>query len=108
MCRQYNRGERRTSLQNKPIHDLIGMISELGIVGIIVVICTTVFAISWILLPFLVSTVQRSTYSCSRELPALNRRVDLIMSKILFESKESKELSPHDTISPTTTDGKVT
>jgi len=74
MWRQYNRGERRTSLQNKPIHDLIGMRSEVGVVGIIVVICT----------------------------------MELIMSKILFESKESKELSPHDTISPATTDGKVT
>jgi len=108
MWRQYDRSERRTSLQNKPMHDLIGMISELGVVGIIIVICTTVFAISWISLPFLVSAVQKSTYSCSRELRALNRRMDLIMSKIFFESKESKELSPHDTISPTTTDGKVT
>ena len=62
MWRQYNRGERRTSLQNKPIHDLIGMRSEVGVVGIMVVICTTVFAISLILLPFLVSTVQRTTY----------------------------------------------
>jgi predicted RND superfamily exporter protein len=84
------------------------MISELGIMGIIGMICATIFAISWILLPFLVSAVQRSTYNCSRELRALNSRMDLIISKIFFESKEPKELSPHDTINSTTTDGKIT
>ena len=84
------------------------MISELGIGGIMVVICTTVFAISWILLPFLVSAVYRSTSNCNRELRALNRRIDLIISKIFFESKEAKELSSHETINSTTTDGKVT
>jgi hypothetical protein len=67
------------------------MLSELGLGGIIVVLCTSVFAISWILLPFLVSAVQRSTSNCSRELRALNRRMDLIMNKLFFESRELKD-----------------
>jgi hypothetical protein len=95
-------------LQNKSIDELIRMLSELGIGGIIVVLCTSVFAISWILLPFLVSAVHRSTSNCSRELRALNRRMDLIMNKIFFEPKELKELAPHEPINSTTTDGKVT
>ena len=84
------------------------MISELGTVNVIFVICAAVFAISWILLPFLVFTMQRSINKCSQELRLFNRKADLIISRILFESKELKDSSSLDTMKTATTDGQVT
>ncbi len=55
-------------MQNKSLDDFIRMISELGTVNVIFVICAAVFAMSWILLPFLVFTIQRSINKCGREL----------------------------------------
>ena len=95
-------------MQNKSLDDLVRMISELGTVNVIFVICAAVFAISWILLPFLVFTMQRSINKCSRELRLFNRKADLIISRILFESKELKDSSSLDTIKTATTDGQVT
>ena len=95
-------------MQNKSLDDLVRMISELGTVNVIFVICAAVFAISWILLPFLVFTMQRSINKCSRELRLFNRKADLIISRILFESKELKDSSSLDTMKTATTDGQVT
>jgi len=95
-------------VQNKSLDDLVRMISELGTVNVIFVICAAVFAISWILLPFLVFTMQRSINKCSRELRLFNRKADLIISRILFESKELKDSSSLDTMKTATTDGQVT
>ena len=95
-------------MQNKSLDDLIRMLSELGTVNVIFVICAAVFAVSWILLPFLVFTIQRSINKCGRELRLFNRKVDLIISRILFEPKESKDSSSLDPINSTTTDGHVT
>ena len=95
-------------MQNKSLDDLVRMISELGTVNVIFVICAAVFAISWILLPFLVFTMQRSINKCSQELRLFNRKADLIISRILFESKELKDSSSLDTMKTATTDGQVT
>ena len=95
-------------MQNKSLDDFIRMISELGTVNVIFVICAAVFAMSWILLPFLVFTIQRSINKCGRELRLFNRKADLIISRFLFECKESKDASSLDTINSTTTDGQVT
>ncbi len=90
------------------LNDLIRTISELGIVGVLVAISLIVLATFWLVLPFIVFAVHRATYNCSRELRACNSKLDLIMSGISFESKESTKLSPHHAINSTTQDGKVT
>ena len=95
-------------MQNKSLDDFIRMISELGTVNVIFVICAAVFAMSWILLPFLVFTIQRSINKCGRELRLFNRKMDLIISRFLFESKEVRDSSSLDTINSTTTDGQAT
>jgi ABC-type molybdate transport system permease subunit len=94
-------------VQNRSMDDLIKMLSELGTVNVIFVICAAVFAMSWILLPFLVFAIQRSINKCGRELRSFNRKMDLIISRILFEYKEPKDLSSLDTINQKTTDGQV-
>ena len=101
--------ERRTLLNHKLIDELIRTMSEVGIVGITGVIFTLVLAVFWLLLPFVVCAMQRSTYKSSRELRVLNKKMDLILSTIAAQSKVSKDFPPLDTVnSSITTDGKVT
>src|SRR5262245_60639039 len=82
---------RSTPLPHKPMDDLVRMISELGIIGIIAVLVTLVLTVFWILLPFLVCAVQRSTSNCRRELRMLNRKLEQILSKIEVASKASTD-----------------
>jgi hypothetical protein len=94
-------------VHNTSIDDLIRMISARGIMGILGVIGAAVFAISWMVLPCFVCAVQRSTSHCRQELRALNRKMDLVIHRMLFECKESQDLSPHETINPPIMDGKA-
>jgi hypothetical protein len=100
--------ERRTPLNHKLMDDLVRTTSDIGIVGSMAVILTLVLAVFWILLPFVVCAVQRSTYKSSRELQVLNKKMDLILSTIEAQSKASKDFSPLDTVNSITTDRKVT
>jgi predicted RND superfamily exporter protein len=86
--------------------DLVRMISELGIIGIIAGLVTLVLTVFWLLLPFLVCAVHRSTSNCRRELRALNRTLDQILSKIEVASKASTEVSHLDT-THSTANGQV-
>jgi len=94
-------------LQHKLTDDLVRTISELGIVGIIAVLVTLVLAVFWLLLPFIVCAVQRSTSNCRRELRALNSKLEQILSKIEAASKASTDVSQLDTTHSTTTNGQV-
>jgi hypothetical protein len=94
-------------LPHKPMDDLVRTISELGIIGIIAVLVTLVLTIFWILLPFLVCAVQRSTSKCRRELRVLNRTLEQIVSKIEVASKASTDVSHLDTTHSTTANGQV-
>ncbi len=94
-------------MQNTSIDDLIRMISARGIMGILRVIGPAVFALSWLVLPFVVSAVQRSTSHCRQELQALHSKMDLVMHRILLECEASQDLSPHETIHPPIMDGKA-
>jgi predicted PurR-regulated permease PerM len=94
-------------LQHKLTDDLVRTISELGIVGIITVLVTLVLAVFWLLLPFIVCAVQKSTSNCRRELRALNNKLEQILSKIEVASKASTDVSPLDTTHSTTTNGQV-
>jgi len=100
--------ERRTPLNHKLMDDFVRTMSEIGIVGNMVVVFTLVLAVFWILLPFVVCAVQRSTYKSSQELQVLNKKMDLILSTIEAQFKASKDFSPLDTVNSITTDGKVT
>jgi hypothetical protein len=94
-------------LQHKLTDDLVRTISELGIVGIITVLVTLILAVFWLLLPFIVCAVQRSTSNCRRELRALNSKLEQILSKIEVASKVSTDVSHLDTTHSTTTNGQV-
>jgi len=94
-------------LQHKLTDDLVRTISELGIVGIITVLVALVLAVFWLLLPFIVCAVQRSTSNCRRELRALNSKLEQILSKIEITSKASMEVSHLETTHSTTTNGQV-
>jgi hypothetical protein len=94
-------------LPHKPMDDLVRTISELGIIGIIAVLVTLVLTVFWILLPFLVCAVQRSTSKCRRELRVLNRTLEQIVSKIEVASKASTDVSHLDTTHSTTANGQV-
>jgi predicted PurR-regulated permease PerM len=94
-------------LQHKLTDDLVRTISELGIVGIITVLVALVLAVFWLLLPFIVCAVQRSTSNCRRELRALNSKLEQILSKIEVTSKASMEVSHLETTHSTTTNGQV-
>jgi hypothetical protein len=98
---------RSTPLQHKLTDDLVRTISELGIVGIITMLVTLVLAVFWLLLPFIVWAVQRSTSHCRRELRALNSKLEQVLSKIEVASKASTDVSHLDTIHSTTTNGQV-
>jgi hypothetical protein len=87
--------------------DLVRTISELGIIGIIAVLVTLVLTVFWILLPFLVCAVQRSTSKCRRELRVLNRTLEQIVSKIEVASKASTDVSHLDTTHSTTANGQA-
>ena len=92
---------------HKPMDDLIRTISELGILGIITVLVTLVLAVFWILLPFLVCAVHRSTSNCRRELRMLNSTWNQILSKTEVASKAATDVSHLDTTHSTTTNGQV-
>ena len=94
-------------MPHKPMDDLVRMISELGIMGIIALLVTLVLTVFWILLPFLVCAVQRSTSNCRRELRMLNTRLDQLLSKIEVASKASTDVSHLDTTHSTTANGQV-
>jgi hypothetical protein len=94
-------------LPHKPMDDLVRTISELGIIGIIAVLVTLVLTVFWILLPFLVCAVQRSTSKCRRELRVLNRTLEQIVSKIEVASKASTDVSHLDTTHSTTANGQA-
>ena len=94
-------------MQHKLTDDLVRTISELGIVGLIAVLVTLVLAVFWLLLPFIVYAVQRSTSNCHRELRALNSKLEQILSKIEVASKASTDVSHLDTTHSTTTNGQV-
>ena len=98
---------RNTPLPHKPMDDLVRTISELGIIGIIAVLVTLVLTVFWILLPFLVCAVQRSTSKCRRELRVLNRTLEQIVSKIEVASKASTDVSHLDTTHSTTANGQA-
>jgi hypothetical protein len=87
--------------------DLVRTISELGIIGIIAVLATLVLTVFWILLPFLVCAVQRSTSKCRRELRILNRTLDQVLSKIEVASKASTDVAHLDTTHSTTANGQA-
>ena len=94
-------------MDNTSLDDLIRMISAHGIMGILRVIGAAVFALSWMVLPCFVCAVQRSTSHCRQELQALNKKMDLVMARLLFEGHESHDLSPYDTTPATIIDGKA-
>ena len=94
-------------MHNTSIDAFIRMISAREIMGMMRVIGAAVFAISWLVLPCFVFAVQRSIYHCSQELRALNRKMDLVMHRILLECEASQDLSPHETIHPPIMDGKA-
>jgi len=94
-------------LQPKLLDDLVRTLSELGIIGIGAVIFALVLAVLWLFLPFAVYAVQRSTFSCRRELRALNSKLEQILRTIEMQSKVSTDLSDPDTTHATTTNGQV-
>jgi len=94
-------------LQPKLLDDLVRTMSELGIIGIGAVIFALVLAVLWLFLPFAVYAVQRSTFSCRRELRALNSKLEQILRTIEVQSKVSTDLSDPDTTHATTTNGQV-
>jgi len=94
-------------VDNTSIDAFIRMIAERGIMGILRVIGTAVFALSWMVLPCVVCAVQRSTSHCRQELQALNKKMDLVMARLLFEGNEANDLSPYDTTHATIIDGKA-
>ena len=94
-------------MPHKPMDDLVRTISELGIIGIIAVLVTFVLTIFWILLPFLVCAVQRSTSKCRRELRVLNRTVEQMLSKIEVASNASPDVAHLDATHSTTANGQV-
>ena len=94
-------------MQPKPLDDLVRTMSELGIIGIGAVIFALVLAVLWLFLPFAVYAVQRSTFSCRRELRALNSKLEQILRTIEMQSKVSTDLSDPDTTHATTTNGQV-
>jgi hypothetical protein len=94
-------------VDNTSIDAFIRMIAERGIMGILRVIGAAVFALSWMVLPCFVCAVQRSTSHCSQELQALNKKMDLVIARLLFECRASQDLSPHETIHPPIVDGKA-
>jgi len=94
-------------VDNTSLDAFIRMIAAHGIMGILRVIGAAVFALSWLVLPCFVFAVQRSTDHCSQELRALNKKMDLVIARLLFESNESHELSPYDTTHATIIDGKA-
>jgi hypothetical protein len=87
--------------------DLVKVISESGITGILAVLVTLVLAVFWLLLPFLVCAVHRSTCNCRRELRALNSTLTQLLSKIEVASKASTDVSHLDTTHSTTANGQV-
>ncbi len=94
-------------MQPKPLDDLVRTMSELGIIGIGAVIFALVLAVLWLFLPCAVYAVQRSTFSCRRELRALNSKLEQILRTIEMQSKVSTDLSDPDTTHATTTNGQV-
>ena len=94
-------------MQHKLTDDLVRAISELGIVGIITMLITLILVAFWLLLPFMVWAVQRSTSNCRRELRALNSKLEQILSKIEVASKASTDVSHLDTTHSTTTNGQA-
>ena len=94
-------------MDNTSLDAFIRMISEHGIMGIMRVIGVAVFALSWMVLPCLIFAMQRSISHFSQELRALNSKMDLVMARMLFEGKESNDLSPYDTTTATIIDGKA-
>lgn len=94
-------------MQPKLLDDLVRTMSELGIIGIGAVIFALVLAVLWLFLPFAVYAVQRSTFSCRRELRALNSKLEQILRTIEVQSKVSTDLSDPDTTHATTTNGQV-
>ena len=94
-------------MDNTSIDAFIRMIAERGIMGILRVIGTAVFALAWMVLPCFVFAVQRSISHCSQDLQALNSKMDLAMPRILLAYEASQDLSPHETIHPPIIDGKV-
>ena len=85
---RYHQGDsgRGIPLQHKLTDDLVRTISDLGIFGIFTVLIMLVLVVFWLLLPFIVCAVQRSTSNCRRELRALNSKLEQILSKIEIAS----------------------
>ena len=94
-------------MDNTSLDAFIRMIAAHGIMGILRVIGAAVFALSWLVLPCFVFAVQRSTDHCSQELRALNKKMDLVMARLLFECEASQDVSPDETIHPPIMDGKA-
>ena len=94
-------------MDNTSLDAFIRMLSAHGILGMLRVIGAAVFALSWMVLPCFVCAVQRSTSHCRQELQALNKKMDLVMARLLFEGNESHDLSPYDTTNATIIDGKA-
>ena len=94
-------------MQHKLTDDLMRTMSDLGIFGIFTVLIMLVLVVFWLLLPFIVCAVQRSTSNCRRELRALNSKLEQILSKIEVASKASTDVSHLDTTHSTTTNGQV-
>ena len=94
-------------MQHKLTDDLVRTMSDLGIFGIFTVLIMLVLVVFWLLLPFIVCAVQRSTSNCRRELRALNSKLEQILSKIEVTSKASTDVSHLDTAHSTTTNGQV-
>ena len=94
-------------MPHKPLDDLVRMLSELGIIGIVVMIFALILAVLWILLPFVVCAVQSSTLSCRRELRALNSKLDQILHTIEVQSKAAQDVSHLDGTHSTTANGQV-
>ena len=94
-------------MPHKPLDDLVRMMSELGIIGIVVMIFALILAVLWILLPFVVCAVQSSAFSCRRELRALNSKLDQILRTIEVQAKAAQEVSRLDGTHSTTANGQV-
>ena len=94
-------------MQHKLTDDLMRTMSDLGIFGIFTVLIMLVLVVFWLLLPFIVCAIQRSTSNCRRELRALNSKLEQILSKIEVASKASTDVSHLDPTHSTTTNGQV-
>ena len=63
-------------------------VSDYGVLGITIVVLVVILTVLWILLPLAVYPLYGSVWRCSRELRALNRKIDQIVMNTYSKSQE--------------------